>query len=120
MDELELELKLVMGEDGVFREYKEPYCVIECPEKEDYDHIVEMVERGEKMRWIPISDRMPEIDQKVLIYTKTEIITCGWYTEAHGPAYNKGFETENGFMWLATASYWMPLPEPPGVDHDPN
>lgn len=73
-----------------------------------------------KMGWISISDRLPEINQKVLIYTKTEIITCGWYTEAHGLAYNKGFETESGFMWMATASYWMPLPEPPEVDHDPN
>lgn len=73
---------------------------------------------GKQNSWIPVSERVPEIDQKVLIYTKTEIITCGWYTEAHGLAYNKGFETENGFMWLATASHWMPLPGPPAEYSD--
>ena len=128
------ELKLVMGEDGVFREYKEPYCVIECPEKEDYDHIVEMVERGEKMRWISAAVKLPEEDECEYL-----VIVNGEYTNdeyANGPYATQRFERtveialyskEEGWILEAypdwddpVITHWMPLPEPPEVKHDPN
>lgn len=64
-------------------------------------------------RWIPVTERLPDENEKVLIYARVGIITVGWYTEMHGVYYNKGFETESGFMWLGTVPYWMPLPEEP-------
>lgn len=65
------------------------------------------------MRWIPVTERLPEENEKVLIYARVGIITVGWYTELHGCNYDKGFETECGFMWLETVPYWMPLPDAP-------
>lgn len=73
-----------MNEDGIFEEYKEPYCMIECPEKQDYDHIVEMVERGEKLRWIPVTpDTMPNAEEKVFVMCRTSsggrYVCCAMY-----------------------------------------
>lgn len=128
------ELKIVMGKDGVFREYKEPYCVIECHEKEDYDHIVEMVECGEKMRWIPAAVKLPEEDKCEYL-----VLVNGEYTNdeyANGPYATQRFERaveialyteEEGWILEAypdwddpVITHWMPLPEPPEVDHDQN
>ena len=72
----------------------------------------------EAERWIPVTERLPKENEKVLIYARVGIITVGWYTEIHGVYYNKGFETESGFMWLGTVPYWKPLPEEPKEGHD--
>lgn len=80
------------------------YCANECPQKEDYDHIVEMVEKGEKMRWIPVEERMPEHNDVVLAY----------FPEMKG----SGCEIQIQKGWsvkLKFCSHWMPLPEPPEV-----
>ena len=68
--------------------------------------------------WIPVTERVPDENEKVIIYARVGIITVGWYTEMHGVYYNKGFETESGFMWLGTVPYWMPLPEGPKEGQD--
>ena len=68
--------------------------------------------------WISVTERLPDENEKVLIYARVGIITVGWYTELHGVSYNKGFETESGFMWLGTVPYWKPLPEAPKEDAD--
>lgn len=68
--------------------------------------------------WIPVTERLPDENEKVIIYTRVGIITTGWYTELHGVSYDKGFETESGFMWLGTVPYWMPLPEGPKEGQD--
>ena len=39
------EIMLRMNEEGVFEPY-EPYMVVECETKEDYDRLVELVELG--------------------------------------------------------------------------
>lgn len=67
-------------------------------------------------RWIPVTERLPGMNEKVLFITKTYTIYCGWYTVSHGTSYNKGFETESGFVWLGNVHHWMPLPEPPKED----
>jgi hypothetical protein len=113
------ELKFLIGEEGIFREYKEPYCVIECPEKEDYDHIVEMVERGEKMRWIPVSERLPDRTmppRDVLVYHD---LGCGMFIDRAWYSYDKKRWCSVLGMKLKV-THWMPLPEPPEVDHDPD
>ena len=37
-------MELVIGEDGLARERKEPYAIFECPTKEDADKLNEMIE----------------------------------------------------------------------------
>ena len=63
--------------------------------------------------WISVKDRLPEEEERVLIYTKTNITNYGTYTKRYGAYRKEGFICQDGFMWLNTASHWMPLPEPP-------
>ena len=63
--------------------------------------------------WISVKDRLPEEEERVLIYTKTNITKYGTYTKRYGAYRKEGFICQDGFMWLNTASHWMPLPQPP-------
>ena len=63
--------------------------------------------------WISVKDRLPEEEEMVLIYTKTNITNYGTYTKRYGAYRKEGFICQDGFMWLNTASHWMPLPQPP-------
>ena len=63
--------------------------------------------------WISVKDRLPEEEERVLIYTKTNITNYGTYTKRYGAYRKEGFICQDGFMWLNTASHWMPLPQPP-------
>ena len=37
-------MELVIGEDGLARERKEPYAIFECPTKKDADKLNEMIQ----------------------------------------------------------------------------
>ncbi len=63
--------------------------------------------------WISVKDRLPEEEEKVLIYTKTGIVNYGTYTKRYGFDCKEGFVCSDGFMWLSTASHWQPMPQPP-------
>lgn len=63
-------------------------------------------------RWIPVSERLPEVGQRVLAYEKPELVVvaeihryatggCGWSADAGDTAYS------------VFPSHWMPLPTPP-------
>jgi hypothetical protein len=92
------------------------------------DDVLDALEKERKLKgWIPCADRLPEKDQKVLIYLDeneggmlelgyTSLITIAIYTG----------EGDEGFLdWEADANapiedgcqptHWMPLPEPPTV-----
>ena len=64
------------------------------------------------MEWIPVSERLPDEDVRVLVSTKTEIVTSGLYTTRYGFERREGFICGDGFMWMNTANAWMPLPSP--------
>lgn len=80
---------------------------------------IEIIQRKsndeEKGRWIPVSEQLPELGERVLVY-------CGQYnTEKHVRhiAYRK--KTAEGLLWvhyygwhsLEDVTHWQPLPEPP-------
>lgn len=56
------------------------------------------------MEWISMEDELPELFEKVLVYTKREGVEVTWYTDSGYLAQR----WKNGEI-----SYWMPLPEQP-------
>lgn len=69
-------------------------------------------------KWIPVTERLPDPNVKVGIFTKWRGIYLGWYTERHGFDHEKGFEAEYGFVRLEKVTHWMPVPDAPEEDHD--
>lgn len=63
-------------------------------------------------KWIPVEERPPEEDERVMISTKNEVVKEGTYTERYGYTMRKGFFTENCFEDLQGVTAWQPLPEP--------
>ena len=72
--------------------------------------------------WISVKDRLPELDQKVLVVSATypnkingavrRFEDIGWYWEQHhsGDLNDDGnYEFDDDY----TYTHWMPLPEPP-------
>lgn len=73
--------------------------------------------------WIPVSERLPEEEELVLIICKNGARFVGYYKRSH---YNNeiswGIKTAlSSTRWLnkGRVTHWMPLPEPPKEDgHD--
>lgn len=82
-------------------------------EYEDAGLTPEEVEQlKESGRWIPVEERLPEEDDRVILCTKHGTVKGGTYTERYGYAMRKGFFTENCFEELRDVTAWMPLPRP--------
>lgn len=95
-------LMLMIGKDGVAREYKDDYdIVIHCASQEEYDKVWATLNR----RWIPCRDRLPEDDVKVLCQTMTKKGLANFVIGYH---YSNGWACGMNRNVIA----WMPLPEP--------
>ena len=65
-------------------------------------------------RWIPVGERLPELDQDVLAIVEGDIAIGHFYEEWGGDVYFSWVEV--GAMQVAT--HWMPLPELPEATND--
>ena len=75
------------------------------------------IKEAMKPKWIPVSERLPEEEELVLIICKNGARFVGYYKRFH---YNNeiswGIKTAlNSTRWLnkGRVTHWMPLPEPP-------
>ena len=72
--------------------------------------------RGQLPRWIPVEERLPELDELVLVIASgkpKENITLYGSIEL-ATLYSDGWCLEPWPEWTgANVTYWMPLPEPP-------
>ncbi len=68
----------------------------------------------EPMRWIPVTERLPEELTKVLACRKNGSIEIMFFNPALTTRYPKGFSIiKNNFSWRQdNVIAWMPLPEP--------
>ena len=75
--------------------------------------------RGQLPRWIPVTERLPELDELVLVIASgkpKENITLDGAIEL-ATLYSDGWCLETWPEWTgANVTYWMPLPEPPEVE----
>ena len=66
----------------------------------------------DQRRWIPVTERLPEIGQKCLIANR-EIVVRGWLRP--DGVWKTGVSSDE--IWskfsLYPPTHWMPLPEPP-------
>ena len=66
----------------------------------------------EERRWIPVTERLPEIGRKCLIANR-EIVVSGWLRP--DGVWKTGVSSDE--VWckfsLYPPTHWMPLPEPP-------
>lgn len=62
--------------------------------------------------WIPVAERLPEEETKVIVSTTTGVVRVGVYTKRYGFGMKEGFICDDGFMYMNTALAWQPLPEP--------
>ena len=63
--------------------------------------------------WIPVSDRLPEKNKKVIIFTKTENLYIGTYCQNIDKTQDGVFLIrDNIYMQIDRIAAWMPLPEP--------
>jgi len=63
--------------------------------------------------WIPVSERLPGKNKKVIIFTKTENLYIGTYCQNIDKTQDGVFLIrENIYMQIDRIAAWMPLPEP--------
>ena len=63
--------------------------------------------------WIPVSERLPEENKKVIIFTKTENLYVGTYCQNMDKTQNGLFLIrDNIYMQIDRIAAWMPMPEP--------
>lgn len=68
----------------------------------------------EQPRWIPVTERLPEVGEVALVWDGTfrkvaRLGKWGWHEE-YLP------NDENGGAFVNGVTHWMPLPEPPEVE----
>lgn len=74
--------------------------------------VEELRRQQRRYNWLPVEERLPEEDERVMISTRNGVVKEGTYTERYGYAMRKGFFTENCFEDLQGVTAWQPLPEP--------
>ena len=59
--------------------------------------VEELRRQQRRYNWIPVEERLPEEDERVMISTRNGVVKEGTYTERYGYTMRKGFFTENCF-----------------------
>ena len=60
---------------------------------------VEAIREQEQRRWIPVTERFPDVGKNVLVYSEFDFVSVDY----HG----------GDSFGYALVTHWMPLPEPP-------
>ncbi len=106
-------MTLVQNEDGTFSAYDDTYdIVIHCETEEEKK---KAIERLESTNWIPVSKRLPESNDYILVSFKNYTLpSIGRYEadEDGGGAFYPGDEDRSYASFGVFVNAWRPLPEP--------
>ena len=69
-------------------------------------NLIEQIAELSKPRWIPVTERLPEDGQWVLVWGHGQKIPIMMFRES-------GAWIDDQFEFHTTVTHWMPLPEPP-------
>ena len=104
---------VMIDENGVADVYDDTYdIVIHCENEEDQKDA--RLALKNVRRWVPVTERLPELGEYVLISFSNFTHPCiGRYDEDEkGGAWFNGDETESLVSQDMYVNAWMPLPEP--------
>jgi len=75
--------------------------------------IADIIRIATEPDWIPVTERLPEEGQRVLVYERPEVIVVA---EMHSRSVSGGlwWSADNGHTaYSVFPTHWMPLPAPP-------
>lgn len=83
--------------------------------------LLTLAERGERMRWIPCSERFPEVGQNVLANRIFTHGITGYQILRFGKLQNTPhWFYQDSYLSLNAVTHWMPLPESPAENDSPD
>lgn len=128
-------IKLVLDDDGTFHEKPEIFANIMVDTEESWNALQDIVNRGNRMRWVSVKDKLPEMNEEgytdnVLVYIpkregcRQHGIFIGkkqFVKGSDGSDNFFGIKTEDcewlvwswGYFEHPIVTHWMPLPAPP-------
>lgn len=117
-DEEEKFILCTLDENGTLSEYDDKYdVVIHCSSKKDQDETIKIIEDS---NWIPVSERLPENDDYILLsFENFSIPEIGRYEQdEEGGAFYPGDEDYTYLSYGLFVNAWKPLPKPYKKERD--
>lgn len=84
--------------------------------KQAADAITELISNADKFKWISVEERLPEVDQPVMICAFGKSVGEGVYRGHDGFHHVWKMYASSGTYWDGEVTHYMPLPEPPKED----
>ena len=81
---------------------------------EDLDNRLNLHRQGKIGHWIPVTERLPEEEEVVLVWGGASVYTAKRHNKYGGLMWWK----LNSKQHYCNPTHWMPLPEPPKADKD--
>ena len=108
-------IKIIADENGLFNIYDDTYdVIIHCESEEEQNMVMETLKKTANP-WIPITERLPETDDYILIsFENFNVPQVGRY-EADEDCGGEFYPGDEDFTYKSIDLYvnaWMPLPQP--------
>ena len=92
------EIMLTIGEDGKASLYDDTYDItIHCESQEEQDEVKRILQNVP--HWIPVTERLPDEDQPVLVTDGAVMWVCSL------------IRTDDGYKWESNMGYWHDFDE---------